>query len=407
MKEKILYVVVILTLFLILFAGSMKIGPISIRNLCMIGLLACVLTQLKNIRIDLCQKAYLVYLAVLIFCNIINGLVASNEFIQNMIVYHFVCVILILSLPLIVDSLSFVKIIITSLAVIYILNGIASALQFYNSSLGWSIGLFFAPQAGDMVEKASTYESLLKRSFVMGITGFVVTNGYFIASFVPVVAYKLLSRYNSVKSQLFAFALLLFAVYLAYCIQQRTAMIIILLYIMIITYLRTNYFSRIIIVLLSIVFIVSPLFNFSFDIDMGRLTMDRVSNDARMNQFNNVMNYFNTEYFIFGGNKEVSLLMSMGHNTFTDALRRGGFITLIAYIFLAVVVVIECGKKIINAIKFNNQLTLALALSCTLHFLYSFTHSSGIQSGAIYFWLFYTLMNIAEKYETEENTLPN
>ena len=101
-----------LILFSILFLGSVGLAPgISIRNIVLVLLSVYVLFNIKDVTIGWSEKLYFIYIAVLIFCNILNGQALEFHFIQNIGSYHFACVVLVLFFSLLVkenSDLSFI-----------------------------------------------------------------------------------------------------------------------------------------------------------------------------------------------------------------------------------------------------------------------------------------------------------
>lgn len=245
---------------------------------------------------------------------------------------------------------------------------------------------------------------MLNRSIVSGITGFVVANGYFTTTLLPIVSKDILSVNRSKKAKYTSIVLLIIGGITIFMIQQRMAFALFLLYIFSLGLLKQNR----LILLFTIIFSLT-IYTFgptNYDIDMGRLVTDNISQDSRMNQFNNFIYFFNSEYFLWGADLDISSIgNSMGHNTLMDSLRRGGFFTFVIYSILFFLILVKCIINATIAYRNNFSFTLATSISCIIFLVYSFTHSTGIQSGAINFWLTYSLMGLSILYE--KNRMPN
>ena len=329
---------------------------------------------------------------------------------QYCITNHISSIVLLLTIPLIIKSLNDINIVTKFVVVVYIFNCVVSIMQFYNLPIGWHIGLAINPGTIIYLNDAEYYlnesDNLLSRSIVFGITSSVVGNGYYLTTFLPIVTRYLLDEEVNSRKKIFSWCLLVLSIIAIFMVQQRMAFFLLLCYVIFVLYLRTrkSMLCKLILLIVAIVFIC--FFSFPANLDMGRLTIDNLSNDSRMNQITNVINFMNTDSFIFGADlNDIPLLLSMGHNTLTDALRRGGFISLIFYLPLFVTISYKCICIAIISHRINASYSFALSISCMVFLIYSFSHSTGIQSGAVLFWFIYTLMISSWKYE--KNSLSN
>lgn len=398
----------LLVIFAILFLGAINIGPISIRNLCVLGLLFPIVIKNRNIQINICVKCYFIYLLFLIVSNILNGQILGTSFLRSFFSGHFVCIILVLSFPLLIKTTHELKTVVLLCVCCYMCNTIISIFQFYNINLGWSIGLLINPGAIKFMEMAEYYmegaNNFLDRSIVFGLNGFVVQNGYFATVFLPVVTHSLFFCTNSKWRKLFDYLILLLGIVTIFMIQQRMAFALLLLYLISIIYFKTGASMKIILIGFSIIVVL--LLSDYFTLNMGRLTTQGIGLDSRMNQVDNFISFFNSNDFILGAfldNKELG--NSLGHNTLMDSLRRGGFLTFVVYCVTFFILTITCIKQYILAYKEQYTYTFAFATSCIIFMCYSFTHSTGIQSGAIYFWFMYSMMLVSYNIENKNEDI--
>jgi len=398
------YIVIIFSFFAILFLGATNIGPVTIRNICIAGLIVFLLITHKNISIDICGKIYCIYLVILLLSSIISGQFYNPTFLRNFITNHISSIVLLIVIPLIIKSITDIKIITVFIASVHILNCAVSILQFYNVPIGWRIGLAVNPGAISNLDSAEYYiqqsDNLLSRSIVFGITSFVVANGYYLTSFLPITTRHLLFSDIGSKDKIISWCLLTLSAITIFMVQQRMAFFLLLCYIVFVLYMqiRKSLFIKLLLLIFAVVFI--GLYTFPTDLEVGRLTLDKVGSDSRMNQITNIINFMNTDSFIWGADlNDKTLLYSLGHNTLTDALRRGGFISLIFYLLLFIAVLCKCIYTGIVSQRINAPYSLALSVSCVIFLAYSFSHSTGIQSGAVLFWFIYALMISSWKYE--------
>lgn len=400
------YIVIYISIFSILFLGATNIGPVSIRNLCIIGLIVYLAMNFKAVSLDLCVKLYTIYLAALLLCSIVSGQIFDITFYKNFLTNHIPSLILILTIPLIIKSIYDIKIIIGFITLLQLLNCLVSILQFYNIPMGWNLGLAINPGAISNVNDAEYYladaDNLLSRSIVFGITSFVVANGYYLATFLPIASNNLLRNDVDIKGKIISLIMLVISGITIFMVQQRMAFFSLICYLILVLFIQIRKSLLYKLIFTIILIVTAGLYSGSFDYDLGRLTMEDLHSDSRMSQITNFLTFMNSDGFIWGANlNDKALLYSLGHNTLMDALRRGGFISFLLYLPLFIIVSYKCSCISISAFKLNAQYTFTLSIACLLFIAYSFAHSTGLQSGAVLFWLIYALMISAWEYEKD------
>ena len=400
------YIVIYICIFSILFLGSTNIGPVSIRNLCVIGLVVYLAMNFKTVSLDLCGKLYTIYLATLLICSIISGQVYNIIFYKNFLTNHISSLILLLTIPMIIKSIADIKIIFGFIISLQLINCFVSILQFYNIPMGWHLGLAINPGAISNLKDAEYYladaDKLLSRSIVFGITSFVVANGYYLATFLPISSNNLLRNDVNFKGKIISLVMIIISIIAIFMVQQRMAFFLLICYLILVLFIqiRKSLLYKLIFIIISIV--ITGLYSGSFDYDLGRLTVDDLHSDSRMSQITNFLTFLNSDGFIWGADlNDKALLYSLGHNTLMDALRRGGFISFLLYLPLFIMVVYKCSCISINAFKVNAHYTFTLSIACLLFIAYSFTHSTGLQSGAVLFWFIYALLISVWEYEKD------
>ena len=399
-------ITIYICIFSVLFLGAINIGPISIRNICIMGLVVFMAINFKSLSLDLCGKFYIVYLAVLLLCGIVSGQIFNMSFLKNFLTNHISSLVILVTFPIIIKSINDIKIIIGFIISMQLIDCFVSILQFFNLQIGWDLGLAINPGAISDLNKAEYYltdaDILLSRSIVFGITSFVVANGYYLTVFLPIVSNNLLRNQVNVKGRIISIIMLVISGISIFMVQQRIAFFLLICYIIFVLYIITRKILLFKLISAIIFVLLIGLFTIAVDYDLGRLTLSDLQSDSRMNQIDNFMCFLNSDDFIFGADLDNKVLLySLGHNTIMDALRRGGFISLLLYLPLFIIVVYKCSNISIRGFMQNWHYSYTFSISCVLFIAYSLTHSTGIQSGAVLFWFIYSLMISSWKYEKD------
>ena len=397
MRQKNLYIQFLIINFVLLFGGGFYIFGISVRLIYVFLFFVYVYYIKAKLFLGKIEKIYVYYLILLLSVSLINQEIFTYAFWQTFINYHIVSIVIVLSLPLLIKTRRRLDMFLSALFVLYILNTLMSFGEYNNNPIAWGIVKILHPRSSDEIERLSEYlfkdDNVSAKSVVMGLSGHPVDNGYFATVFLPILTYKL----GDVRNKLFScwreFIVLLSGFCVIFMCQQRTGFALFFVYIFILLMFRYRD-NRSLLLILFLVAIIS-LFSLSFQsFDMGRLTTVQTS-DARLNQLFYLSQFFNSDDFIFGGNTNKHLFYIMGHNTIMDSLRRGGLFLLLFYIML---LLYYCCYFFRSLIIEKNIFLIFCALACLIYIAYSFLHSNGIQSGAVFFWFLYSL-SLIEKDE--------
>lgn len=378
-------------IFTILFLGNFFIGPITARNLLGIFLVFYSILKSNMIKVGKIVIAYLLYLGILTICSFMSGVIFTETAIKGF-TYHFISISIILSFPIIFNSKIKIIYACASLTIFYLLNCFISILQFSNVSLAWDISTFLNPQSGErysmFTDVYGENSEMLNHSILTGLFGFVVTNGYFTASLLPLVTAPLIDKNN--KDKIFYWIFLCIGLYTIYIIQQRMGFVVGLLYLFTILSIGMKRSAKI--YFACFVIIIMVLFGDIFsNIDLGRLTDQ---NDSYRTQIWDIfIENLNSEYFLIGGFDLSNEFLGkvLGHNCILDAFRRGGLITMLSYVVTFFIIAIFCFRQIKIAYKDHGCLSFGLWSSALFYMIYSLTHSSGIQSGDPSFWMLASL----------------
>ena len=380
--------------------GFHVIGPISLRLLVSYGLLGYTWWRgSTKYRPTKGMKMYFYYLAFFVFISILNSNAYGLKFAKNLIATHFVCCTAIFAFPRFFKTEASIRGAYIVLAMGFLLNAFVTYLQFQNSALGWAIGMYINPTNIGEVEEMQmglAQAEVFEKSFLMGIMGGSVANGYFVAMMLPVMTCFIWDKIG-IKT-IWTIFMFVIAGICIYMIQQRMALVVATLYVISILALkvkRPSFMSFAIIAIL--VFTLLYSIYQSMDIsDVGRLGAVK-EDETRMNTLYVLDNFLSNPRQILLGYISVKadvdefVFHTMGHNTFLDALRRGG----IFLMFVFIVLYICLCKSLIKIVHFSRRVkdfrSLGMALGCISYLIYSLTHSTGVQSGSIMFWTLFML----------------
>lgn len=386
-------------LFSLLFLRSWHlIGPVSFRNFAAILLFFLAIRNTPIVGFSKNEKKYLTWLIVYLIINFISGRVFASEVYKNLIGYHLVSVILIFSIPRLITSTKIIKQVLIWFTVFYLINLLISWLQYNNDPVGWAIGNFVSPineDKFDRIESMSSYENMLSLSVCSGLNGFVVTNGQFVAGFLPLASMLLWGKKKI--SNIVGFVIAAISIFIAFCIQQRMCFFITLLYVVIFFAFRLNGYKKILILgaaLFGLILLGDSVLNLDAEA-FGRLFLHE---DGVRSHTGEMISAFllDPQNLLLGNpipNGEHDLItLALSHNCILDSIRRGGVICFLLFIILYFSLFIECFKVFKDSLKESDYLSVIFSVSTTLFLLYSLTHSSGIPSGDVFTWFSYSFM---------------
>lgn len=398
--------IVFVFVFSLLFLGSIQIiGPLTVRNavLLFVFVLALLSRRSENTRMISSKgvRGYYLWLIWYIAANILSGFLFKGTVFKEFITYHVVALILLYSIPRLLTTQTRIVYLFVAVFICYICNGLLSMWQFTNSPIAWAIGQMINPLSDSALEQLTYYgtqgDTLLSHAIVSGLTGFSVTNGYFIACFLPIVTYRVWGGRNSLVTWLGIIVMVAFSLYLVYCIQQRMALLVVCTYVLSILLFASQRRNKGIILCAIVFLVIFIAINLQIDLEKyGRLFSFEDEHRTHTGEYLRLF-LSDVNMLLFGNNTSegeinAEMVLTLGHNSFLNALRVAGVISFFIYIKLFFNLLSECYHSFINSIN-KNAMQTALSISCILYLLYSMTHSDGIPTGGIYFWLFYTSMH--------------
>lgn len=403
-----------LVIFPFLFLGGLHVvGPFSARMIVAYGLLAYTIWRGSTDYLPTRGiQMYFVYLAVYVVINIFNLTAFEAKFIKDLVAIHFVCCIAAFAFPRLFKNDVSIQSAWIVIAFGFLLDAVITIMQYHNSPFGWAIGMYLNPI--DLEETAdirSYYSdaSEFRKSILAGIMGRATANGYFIATMLPIVSYFIWDKLK--LKTLWTYAMFALAGICIYYIQQRMALAVTVAYLFSIILLKKT--SPTTKILASSIAIIVLAFSLDYlqglDLSqMGRLTS--TEDELRSSTFTVLGDFLSDPQKVLLGYNQIAseedrtMFLILGHNAFTAALRLGGVFLLLTFIVLFFYLCRTLVEILLFSRREEDYRTMGMAVGCFCYLLYSQTHSTGVQSGSIMFWVMYmlTLQSHRIKYEAIE-----
>lgn len=391
MNNTLKYIFLTFVFFSLFFLGSFHLGYLTMRNVATILLFIVALFMPRsNVKLDGVIKTFIVYLVVLFFCNLINGEIISERFIHIAFAFLFPSAVSLFALPKFLRDKKDFLFVIGFVVILYIFNALVSYGQYANNRFAW------------LISSAIGYETPEKTgrfflgSFIPGLTGDIVNNGYFLATFVPIAAMGILMKKK--VWNIVGYFTLLFSGFCMYVVQQRMAFLCLALFVVFLALVKRDrvlVFSAVV-VLFYVGFQGNPLDS----INTGRL--DQTEDEGRMRLFEYFIEYVQSPDSFFGGiNAYVKKYETVQHNSFTSAFVLGGVPTFIVFVVMFFKIVYNLFKTAISSMR-SDPIPCSLAVSCLIYVAYGMTHSSGLQNDGLFFWISYAILISYNKYIKKE-----
>ena len=349
---------------------------------------------------------YFLYLALYIVANVVNREYTTHSFVQSLLTYHAPSIGVILALPVILRGKNNLEYFTKSLIILYCINAAFTALEYVNYKPAWEIARLISSSTEEGIYKADMYTddagSLWGYSIIGGIMGSVVQNGYFSATFLPVVSYRLLKHKG--KDTLVGLLMFMVGVLVISITQQRMAFVSLVIYAIFLFFLVAKIENKVFLIFLAI-------FLSIYAISLEHINWGRLAGSANITSrfllFDRFFEFINTKAFWYGGAvKFLETYEKAQHNTFLAAWVLGGVFTFIVFCVLYFKLLRDCIVRISENIKrsYSHPYTICYAVAAIIFMIYSLTHSAGIQSGSPMFWIAFTAMIVAVNKETSDES---
>lgn len=412
MKKAITFILYVTIFFAIVFGGTgtLRIGPLSLRHICTLTLFLYICFGGKRISDYSIRKVfryYMVYLTIYTLANTFNGEILSHHFIQSLFTYHLPCLGILLSFPRMIRDKKQLSLVTYAIIAVYLVNAVLTVFQYNGDPVAWETGRMIAEIKDDHQEAidaiAEKSDNLFGYSIASGIIGFVVTNGYIIATFSPL----LLIHFFTKRRLLWIVDILLaaLAVYASFATQQRTAFFLVLLYMAFLLALRSNLFIKTV-VLCSFLYLLANGSQFFDTESLGRIQEVETGLGNREDQVDGFVNFLCSPYMIFGGSNAYEVNFGMAqHNSLLSAWVLGGIFTFICFAVFYFYLVKKVIMEFFVSLKKTSyhSYTIAYSAASGIFLFYSLFHSAGVQNGSPMFWIAFTLLLISVNIEKKSN----
>ena len=265
-------------------------------------------------------------------------------------------------------------------------------LSFYNNPIAWIIGDYISKTEVGAEEYLANHnlDTFINAAITYGIMGNVVVNGYFMASMLPIITYRIWSKF--INNRIFGYIILGACLFCIFCIQQRMAALCTILFLSILLYKKSKRHPILwgLIIVTAIGFAINSI-DFSH-IEAGRFSID-VDNSSRTSLFSQFLQYLSTGDALIGGYDKYCSFYGEQHNTFLDVITRDGLIGLPVFLIYFIVSL----NYYISYSKQKMSISTLCGYAGLIYLLYSQTHSTGIQSGVSIFWLINLLLILSKR----------
>ena len=369
-------------------------GTLSVRLVLSIVFIFIALFK-RHFIIDNVIKCFFVYLFLYILANFFNGELFTNGEHVHILSNQFIAIALILFLPSIYKSEINFRAAIIALLIMLLTTFFISHLQFIKNKIGWAIGLFLSSE-----EKGEAAEFILDSdgefvgtALIPGIFNSAVTNGYFIATFLPLTMTLSLFFKRRFGEMITANILFVVAVVVSYYLQQRAWMLLVVMFIIYYYFdIKTRFHGGLLVGFFIFFLLVLFLPDFLSGIEMGRFSE---AGDTRTRLLISFLDYSKTGNLLWGGVGVYRKLYSdPQHNALLSAWVLGGLFCFLVITFLTIILLIKLGR-------FRNNFDPILkssSICCIFYVFSSMLHSAGIQNNAVMFWIVYMLFLSRKKY---------
>ena len=384
----------------IFFLVRIGIGGISIRIFVLSIMLLYGLFFSNNKVNSTIFKWYCIYLSLLLVFSAINGDMFADYFWRNFFSYHFLAIATFIGFESIIKTNQELNFLIIITICICLFNSSITILQYLNHPLGWEIGSFMGTDL-DSIEtylQSHSLDTVSNAALCSGINGNGVVNGYFLATFFPIMSLFIWSDKSILR--ILGYLLLLISFVSIFCVQQRMAMICAILFLLFVFYRKKKITSGSVFLFVAFLCVLfGGIFDINFDkIEFGRLST-QTDNSSRLVLFDHMSSYLSSADCLLGGFADYCTKYIGQHNTFLDVITRVGLIGFPLFIAYFIKTFLSFFKEV----KFYNpDITSLLAISGLIFIAYSQTHSSGIQSGITYFWELVAMFELSKKFNKYE-----
>ena len=398
--------VIFLVLFVIfsVVGGSTQIGPSTLRvYMTCILLIYLFLNKRKfqHIRVDSNPvRLYVAFIVITLLAKALsmsfigNGVDEIQIFLKRIFSLYLVAIVGYYGVSYIINSEKKVRQVLAVLVIIGCVNAIISYLQYIGNPYGMRIALMFNAGEGDYMRAYMNLTGAVRDvNFVVpGIFGTGASNGYMTSSLGVLTLYYV--GQQKLKQRIFGIVAFGLAIVGSYVTQERAGFGLLLALSMFILYKYANEKNKIIIAVLSVIFLV--LYSESFIETLRTEDLGRYSNfvefgEDRYKLLNNALSFIQDNWLLGGEETYHSMRNVTPHNFFLHAIIYSGIFGLITISLLFIVML----KRALLELKKNTNKSIAIiyfASALIIYLLNGLFHSSSLITGDVLIWILYALL---------------
>ena len=375
----------------VIFGGSLYIGPATMRQYMAVVLFLYCLANLKGLSKHVNSYIWLFFIFVLFygFCSIVDD--GFSDFLRLTISAYGVGMVGYLATILYMKRYGDYEILIRTLLVCGVINGLVTLLQYIHNPIGIAIGALFVD--ADNYQKVSEFSHVMDGESgiaLPGMFGDAVLNAYFML-LMPLFLLKYWNKRKGKVKQVLYLALLLFYVVLIFAAQEKSALLVVLFVSLGYVYYKLKPAKRILmLIFIGIVVVTIPVIISQDWFSESRFAEDN-SDEPRLMIYSNYISYL-LENPLWGGlNAPYKLFGSRSHNVVLNAFCYAGIIGGSAVLYLIF-------KQMILSIQnIKNNICVGVSLGFIAYTLNGLFHNPSLVTGDVILWVLWGLIFYSSK----------
>lgn len=371
------YIVYVSAVILTEFLGWRYVGPLSIRNLGILLVIAFLIYRgwKYDSRLFRSFKYLIFYFAFIAILGFFNGLYIDSG--TTLVFARFLPTIVLFCLTLhIIQDDSSMSHVIFFLLVLMAFDAVVTILQGIGNPIGWACYSFF--QNPELESEYGDIDSSIGYSIASGINGSVVGNGFFLTVLGLYFWYPYYKK-QTIISFFFSLVLSLLCIIALFYNQQRLSFYVYIFFVIFTLFYFLPYNGKVLpvlsLVIFSVLFVVWGL-DFISSLDAGRLA--NVTNDditERHIAHQRFYHDFLPVHFLTGDRHEfINMYGQTPHNFIIETLLLGG----IGGFLIFFLFILSFCKRCLKSYKRSSML---FALQSIAILLISWEHSTGFHTG--------------------------
>lgn len=392
-------------IFAVTSLPNFRIGPMSVRIYMTTLMMLFLLKNAGDIHIEKEKMKYVtLYVTFMLFMTLAmlaNGEIFEMNYINYLLGSHIPPMVTFIATFYFVKKEKDFDTILIPIGITTIITSFVTCLQFYNIPLGWTMNFAFNSGGASewqeyIIDRYSGQESMMGLSYQTGIYGFSFTNAAFLCSTSVLFLRLVVDRKRKHYIRFISFVIFMASLTACFMTQQRAAFLGSIILSLIILYKSIlNGFVRVLITLISILFVFYGGLNLLDSDSLGRMAeFNGMENDSRYNIWVKSLDFL-SENILWGGPlAEIKYVGVETHNVFMNAFVYGG---LIGGVVIIALLLRCCILALTTFMKYINSQASPLFYACgfLLYTATSLFHNCSIVNGSELTFLMLALLLIS------------